>query len=164
MNSLKPQSPIEYLPGIPIKPRLDALAWLDDNNITLGDYRRYFKIPVTIRFENEYRLHIFQAVIGVHSSNFDNQVIYLSLDDSAMGISLIDHLRHNCEVSNQTCAVWLEGYWGKLIEDLSQEIAEPTTLSLEQKKFPFAVRRFGGLISESDNPAIIYVEKLPTPD
>ena len=68
----------------------------------------------------------------------------VDLDDSALGISLCDRLRSLCPGSGE-CALWLEGYWGSLVE-------LPGT-GQAPRAIPFAVLEVGPLLDAEEREA-----------
>lgn len=122
-----PEPPRTFVPGVPISPGGPLLEWLASAG------RRRLRIPVVIRFESEHRLGIGGAFIGTAGTPATPEAIHLQLEDSAMGISLLDRLRRRCPATSPTCAVWLEGAWGSPL-DLGEPPAGP-------RRWPFSVFR-----------------------
>lgn len=71
------------------------------------------RIPVVASMD-EHRLGISSAFLGV-SADASNQIA-LHLDDSALGISMADRLRQRCPEARRSCVIWVEGYWGPLVD------------------------------------------------
>ncbi|MEZ4398626.1 MAG: hypothetical protein R3B06_01310 [Kofleriaceae bacterium] len=88
-----------------LEPRPDLLAWLDANSGARDiGAAPVLKLPVTLTFDAD-RLGIVGAALGPA----DGQA--LALDDSALGISLMDRVRTKCPADQPTCRVWLNGRW-----------------------------------------------------
>jgi len=86
--------------------------WIQEVRAKPGEERLLVRIPV-VAFMDEHRLQISSAFLGV-SADASNHIA-LRLDDSALGISLIDRLRQRCPEDRRPCVIWVEGYWGPLI-------------------------------------------------
>ena len=84
-----------------------VLAWLE------AERGRRVQLPVRVRFDDEHRLAVAAATLGPDAPG----ALALKLDDTAMGIALIDQLRTRCP-AGPTCTVWLEGTWGPLMAGL----------------------------------------------
>jgi hypothetical protein len=143
----KPRRSIKFIPALTIKPYSTLLDWL--NNTTNAQPRKLLKIPVVITFDS-YRLGINNAFIGTSNADIEKDTIFLELDDSAMGISLLNRLRNICPKTSNTCAVWLVGYWGSLL-DLDALNPPSSSENPEQiTKWPFAVREIQELVKQSE--------------
>ncbi|MES2638943.1 MAG: hypothetical protein V4850_05655 [Myxococcota bacterium] len=93
------------------------LAWLEANRAHL------LQLPVVVDFDNDLRGGGTRAWLGTEApaaaANATTDAttaapggpIEVRLDDSALGVALIDHLRRVCPVGPRVCAVWLEGRW-----------------------------------------------------
>ena len=141
-----PQPPTDFVPGPALTPTGALLTWLE---ATRSPVRRRLRIPVRIRF-SDHRLGLAGAVLAVGEPPKD--ALRLSLDDSALGISLLERLRHRCPPATPVCAIWLEGAWGPLLSG-------PTGLPAP-KAHPFAVRGVGALVAPGDAPRV-HVEAPP---
>lgn len=108
-TSMLPYPSAAFVQGPPISDSAALLAWLD----RLRGSRRVLQMPVTVDFGGDKRLSIERAWIGVGADNPPESGMLLRLDDSRMGIALIDHLRTACPPGASTCSVWLEGTWGQ---------------------------------------------------
>lgn len=142
VTPLRPAQPASMVEGPLIQPSLLLLDWLEKNSRTAAGKRVRFRLPVVVRFEDQYRLALSDAFIGTTEADGGAQGILLELDDTGMGIALIDELRGRCPKSTNTCAVWLEGYWGQLAQVTMPE--SPSAAGT--KKHPFAVLRVHGTI------------------
>lgn len=91
--------------------------------------RRRVRIPVVVHFD-EHRLAWNRAFLS--GSTKTRGGLSLRLDDSALGISLLDRLREQCAADEPSCLVWVEGYWGSLI-------APPQGTKATPPPYPFAV-------------------------
>lgn len=139
---MRPAQPASMVEGPLIQPSKPLLDWLEKNSRTATGKRLRFRLPVVVRFEDQYRLALSGAFIGTTEADGGAQAILLGLDDTGMGTALIDQLRDRCPKSTNSCAVWLEGYWGQLVEAPMPE--SPSTAGI--KKHPFAVLRVHGMI------------------
>ena len=137
MPTLMKPPTTRFIPALTIKPTIQLLSWLNEQGNTSAGLRKRLLLPVVIRFEDSHRLAISDAFIGVIDANTDKDTLFLSLDDTGMGISLLMKLRGICPKSATSCVVWLEGYWGSLVE---LDGAEPPAPKKEEGiKWPFSV-------------------------
>ncbi len=107
----KPKEPTpstSFVPGPKIKPTPQLLEWLEKE----AGSRKRIRIPVVIQFQDSYRLAIGRAFVGVAEADAESDPLFLHLDDSTMGIALIDTVRFRFPKDAQSAAVWLEGHWG----------------------------------------------------
>lgn len=132
-----PDPPRTFEPGPPIRPRGPLMEWLDDfSRMTKWDRR--VKVPVVIRMDKGH-LGIIEAFIGV-TDTVDAETIFLRLDDSWMGISLMDRLGKPCPRANPTCVIWLEGYWANGLQH-GLRIPHPDQDGVDRTKWPFRAMR-----------------------
>ena len=104
-----PEPERTFVDGPPIEPPAGLLAWLDKTGA--AEPRQRIRLPVVVRFADGHRIGLDGGHIGV-SPAITPGAIQVALDDSAMGISLLDRVRQACPDEKQTeCAVWLEGTW-----------------------------------------------------
>ncbi len=96
------------VPGPPLTPADELLEWLESQG------KKTLRLPVVVHF-SEGRLGIARAYVAV-SPGREKGALKVGLDDTALGISLLDRLRDRCAPSVDFCAVWLDGTWGRLIE------------------------------------------------
>ncbi len=92
--------------GPSISPTSALVAWLDEH----AKGGRLVALPVTVVFDDAYKLGIVDAVVGG-----GDDALHLELDDAAMSIGLLDVLRGKCAADATSCAVWLDGTWGPLV-------------------------------------------------
>lgn len=105
-----PEPPRTFVDGPPIDPPGKLLEWLETT--ASAEPRPRIRLPVVVQFSNAHRIGLAGGFIGV-SPAIPPGSIAISLDDTAMGISLLDRVRDACPDDRQTaCAVWLEGRWG----------------------------------------------------
>ena len=116
-----------WVPGPSIHSSSALLAWLAKNEKQANGMRRRVRIPVVVFFD-DYRLDVSGAFLGV--SPDDPSDIALDLDDSALGISLIERLRERCPADQPSCVIRVEGYWGPLVDIPADRTPPP---------YPFAV-------------------------
>jgi hypothetical protein len=95
----------------------ELFDWLQKNGTSAQGERLRFRLPIVAFFEGPQRLGISRAFVAVSSEVSGKLAV--TLDDGALGIPLLERLRELCPGSHTSCAVWLEGYWGALIEDPS---------------------------------------------
>jgi hypothetical protein len=106
---LTPEPERTFVDGPPIDPPDALLKWLETT--ASADPRPRIRLPVVVRFRDQHRLGLDGGHIGVSPAALPG-VITVTLDDSAMGVSLLDRVRDACPDSNETvCPVWLEGTW-----------------------------------------------------
>jgi hypothetical protein len=107
---LTPEPERTFVDGPPIDPPDALLKWLETT--ASAEPRPRIRLPVVVRFRDQHRLGLDGGHIGVSPAALPG-VIQVTLDDSAMGIALIDRVRDACPDAKETvCAVWLEGTWG----------------------------------------------------
>jgi hypothetical protein len=105
----KPEPPRNFVDGPTIDPPAKLLEWLEKT--ATAEPKRHIRLPVVVRFADQHRIGLAGGHIGV-SLAVTPDAIQVSLDDTAMGISLLDRVRDACPDEKQTaCAVWLEGRW-----------------------------------------------------
>ena len=143
--------PGEFLPGPPITSSGRVLGTLERDGKTSAGKRRRFRLPVVVRFADS-RLSITEAFIGVKAGDRAEDSVVLELDDTSLGIPLMTRLTDHCPRDRDSCAVWLEGYWGRLIE------GEPSVEAAGKTGWPFAILSVGDLIDSTpgtdDKPTI----------
>ena len=104
-----PEPERTFVDGPPIDPPAALLEWLEKT--ASAEPRPRIRLPVVIRFRDAHRLGLDGGHIGV-SPVVTPDAIQVSLDDSSMGIALLDRVRDACPDEKETqCAVWLEGTW-----------------------------------------------------
>lgn len=129
-------------------------AFFEANQKTAAGQRRLFRVPVALRFEDPSRLAIAAAFVGAHLPAAGQDALALQLDDSALGVSLLEQVGRACPKDRTECAVWLTGHWGALVGGPElPESGEPGP-----KRWPFAVVRVGDAVDASA-PAAVYVQE-----
>src|SRR5262245_22115975 len=88
---------------VPVTPAAELLKWLDAQKRDIAEPVK-LRVPVTITFTNANQIAIARTTIGAAAD-----ALQIRLDDSALGISLMDRIRGKCP--GTTCAVWIEGNW-----------------------------------------------------
>lgn len=106
MNPSTSASRVQMVEGPRLETAEDLRRWLDENSNKPDGHRRRFRLPVTLRFADEYRLALGAGSIGS---------IEVRLDDTAMQTPLLEAVKRQCPQGQTTCTLWLEGYWGPLI-------------------------------------------------
>lgn len=132
--------------GPPLRPSEVLLAWIEEHARGASNHRRLFRLPVVVRFEDEYRLAIESACIGTSEQDCRGGAIPLTLDDTGMGSPLVTSLGPYCTRSSRVCVVWLEGLWGRLVE--------LPDLQPDAKTFVFAVTRVVGPVEGDGRPSV----------
>jgi len=110
--NLRPAAAIAFVDGPSVEDGAAALAFLQQEARDPSGGRRMLRVPVAIRFDGPGKLMIDAAAIGVDHAALGVAALGVELDDSAMGVGLLDQLRSACERSATTCAVWLHVHWG----------------------------------------------------
>ena len=126
-----------------LTPSADLLAWLGRQ----GGAR--VRLPVRLQFADQGRLALGPAHVGAWDEPAPDG-ISLTLDDTALGISLLDRARELCPAGEQACALWVEGTWGPLIGE--PDPAKPT----------LAVREVGGLVDRALDPGSLRAARAVT--
>lgn len=104
-----PEPPRSFTDGPPIEPPDQLLRWLETT--ASAEPRPRIRLPVAVRFRDSSRIGLDGGHIGVTPAVLPS-AIQVALDDTAMGISLLDRVRAACPDAAQTaCVVWLEGTW-----------------------------------------------------
>lgn len=96
---MQPTPKVQYTRGPPVEPSKELMAWLHKN----ADVQplRLVRLPVTVELRP---LGIEHASVGGVS---------IALQDSALGISLLDRARRACGME-RNCTMWMMGYWTPL--------------------------------------------------
>ncbi len=128
-----PTPSLQFIDG----PTLDAPDLLAILGAPSGAHRA-LRLPVVVDFQDEHRLGIHAAWLGVLADAAPPGALLLRLDDSGLGIALLDQLRAACP-PGRTCAVWIECTWGARVA------APPATVSDGAVRHDVSVLRFDGL-------------------
>lgn len=94
MRPLTPSPMLDFVDGPLVDDTAALTAWLAAHD----DDARQLKLPVSMD----------NVVIGL--ANFAVGTISIRVSDSALGVSLADHVRTKCK-GLARCRLWLEGYW-----------------------------------------------------
>jgi len=105
-----PEEPKQFVPGPAIRPTGPLLRWLNETVPPASGPPTRVRLPVIIPWSQD-DLSIEEAFIGT-GGRVDAETMFLRLDDSMMGISLLERVHERCSKPGTVCAVWLEGYWG----------------------------------------------------
>jgi hypothetical protein len=116
MIPMKPSTPVQMVKGPRLEPAADLVRWLEANSQKPDGKRRRFLLPVTVRFADEYRLAFGSVTIGSVS---------VVLDDTAMEVPLLQSISDRCPKGQSACSLWLEGYWGPLVDAPSMPSFDP---------------------------------------
>jgi hypothetical protein len=120
MHPLTPYPARVYVDGPELADKPSLVAWLATHD---GDARQ-LKLPVDMDnqpMEREASPHGgrrpstggFQGRednLGIGVTSFEVGGIPIQVSDSALGVSLADHVRTKCK-GRASCRLWLEGYW-----------------------------------------------------
>lgn len=136
---MEPEPPTSFVPGSKIKPTKPLVEWLEKE----AGARRKVRLPVVIEFEDAHRLAVGRAFVGVTAADAESDPLFLHLDDTTLGISLMDRLRSRFPKDVLSAAFWIEGYWGSpLPSDL---------LPSRGDRRPFTVRKLGERIGPNED-------------
>lgn len=128
--NLTPEPALSFVDGPAIADSDALLAWLSANK------GRTLQLPVVVAFDDEHRLAVKRASLGA---------LQLRLDDTSMGVGILDRLRAACPPGPLECAVWLEGRWGPVMEIGGQPALSIPGFDSGPRRHDFAVRRLVGL-------------------
>lgn len=152
--------PVSFSVGPPIQPYGTLLGWLNGKTVSDGNSRRMIKLPVCIQRSSDV-LGLGPAHIGTSPKDLEQGAIRLSLDDSALGVSLFSIFQIRCPEEASYCPFWLEGYWGPLLPSSFSDIgkasidetfnideasAPPSSRFDNKSLFPFAILRVGDVL------------------
>lgn len=141
-----PKAPWKWTKGPSLQPACVLVDWIERHARTETGTRRLFRLPVVVRFDL-YRIAIESACIGTSEADMDSSSVHLRLDDTGMGMSLPSQLRVYCKDHSRVCAVWLEGYWGPLVELPLPELGS------DERSKPFTVLKVIGAINALEGDA-----------
>ncbi|MBK9386271.1 MAG: hypothetical protein IPN34_15780 [Planctomycetes bacterium] len=94
-----------FEPGPAIADRAELLAWLSAR-AREGGSGTTLKLPIALELRDG-GAHVGDAHLGLDGGD---QRLTVLLDDSALGVALVDRARHHMR-NDGTCALWLEGVW-----------------------------------------------------
>lgn len=134
-------APGEFEPGPVVGAAAELLTWFKANATTEGKRRR-LRVPVVVAFQDKYRIALGEAFVGGSPDSPVAERLRLDLDDGALGVALLDTVQSRCSDGQMTCSLWVEGYWGPLVE--IPELASPGGT------WPFAVLSVGKPIKAGD--------------
>ena len=141
MQNQMQSSQVKMSEGPAIEPAGPLLDWLNKTAKGEGGKRPRIRLPVAVRFEDEYRLAFGDVTIG-RTMTAQADAIHLSLDDTGLSNPLLQSVAARCPKDAPGCVLLLEGYWGALVEGGPPDIVMPG----EAKKWPFAVLKVHGLL------------------
>jgi len=135
--------------GIDITPSRTLVDWLESNASRDGN-PVLLRLPVVVRFRSD-KLGISGAHIGTAAGPAPAGGIELRLIDTALSVGLWDRLQKDCNLEDDSCALWLEGYWRDLMPtpDLPGLEEDPS------KPHPFDVRDLGGPVDPTATSVFI---------
>lgn len=144
MHQASNPGPVKMTEGPAVEPAGPLLAWLNQSAKGEGGKRRRFRLPLVVRFEDEYRLGYGDVFVGRSLKAAPADAIHVSLDDTALSSPLLQSIAARCPKEAPGCVLLVEGYWGPLVEGGPPDIAMPG----EAKKWPFAVLTVHGLLPD----------------
>ena len=137
-ETMKPAAEIAFQAGPAILPAAAMLAWLEREGA--ASTRPRLKVPVVVRFGDVHRLEIGDAWIGVDTGGpAPENAVHLELDDTGLGIALIDTARKLCPAGQPGCGLELIGVWGRVVE-----LPIPLPAVPGPKRWPFGILRVLG--------------------
>ena len=154
---LTPAPARTYVDGAALDDDAALLSWLEASG------GKALRLPVRLTFDDEHRLAIQAATVGG---------VPLKLDDTAMGVAVLDQVRRLCPAGEPGCTVWLEGTWGAVLSGVPMPgLSGPGGPGLAgpgpglvgpggpgpagPTRHPFAVRRVGGPVDGTPTAAQI---------
>ena len=123
------EAPMSMVEGPSITPSAPLLSFLAGTE----KQRKRVRLPVVVRFSDAAHSGVAKAFVGVSEASLGADPLELALNDTAMGIALLDHLRRQCPKEALTCSAWLEGNWGTTF---------PPGETQQGPAHPFSVVRF----------------------
>ena len=151
--------------GPTVYPHAGLEDWIRKNQLRPGR-KKFIRIPVVVRFGDEHRLAVREAFLGVMKKKRTDEPLWLTLDDTRLGVSLMDHLQSKCPRERPRaiqsypamiyCHIWLEG----TIEPSSD--IPVMHYKKKKKNFIFVIRKVGECFDPQDFPASklkIFVER-----
>jgi len=115
------RAPVAYDPG-PLLVDPELPRWLERLPDDGGRLR--IRLPISIGFSADGPRAVASAALFVPANG---PTVSLALDDSALGVGLMDRLEQLCP-EGERCLLWLEGYMGALLGDPAP--GEPLTLAI----------------------------------
>ncbi len=152
MQSRKPST---FVPGPASSPPGALLEWLNQS-LAGSRPRRRVRLPVAVHFEDSYRLGYGPVYVGTSPGGGDG-AIHLELDDTGLSNALLTTLAEQTPESEEACVLWLEGYWGPLMDGLP-DFDLPGFEPAGPKRWPFAVLAVGEAIAAGDSASHVLVE------
>lgn len=98
-KTMQPTTEVKFKRGPALRPSGELTTYLESLK-TIGGKPLLVRLPVVITLDPT-GFGIDKATVGE---------LAIKLNDSALGISLMDRLRTACPNAS-TCAIWLEGHW-----------------------------------------------------
>jgi hypothetical protein len=141
-NATPPSSQANVKEGPAIEPAGPLLDWLNKNVKGADGKRQRIRLPVAVRFEDQYRLAFGDVTVGRSLAAPAPDAIHLTLDDTGLSMPLLPAVTSRCPKDAPGCVMLIEGYWGALVEGGPPDVVMPG----EAKKWPFSVLKVHGLI------------------
>ncbi len=139
-NEMKPASGITFGGGVPVA---DAtVAWFK-SHAKGPKGRALFRLPVVMTFDSNAKLQITKAVIAADA---EAAGIWVDLDDTAMGVGVLQQLRGLCPKEATSCVVWLHAHWGR---NVPMPPMPPMPGMPPQPPEAIAVRAVDGLVTKA---------------
>jgi len=117
MTTMQPTSSPTFVDGHALTPSADLLEWLEAGK------GKQLRLPVVIRFKDDMRMNWGAITIGTALGDAAEGDIHLKLDDTKMGVGLLDRLAGEVPEGDAGCVRWVEATWGPAMEggpDLSR--------------------------------------------
>jgi len=129
MTTMQPAPSTTFVDGPALEPSAALLKWLEASK------GKQIRLPVVIRFKDEFRMNWGAITIGTALGAPAEGAIHLKLDDTKMGVGLLDRLADEVPEDDTGCVRWLEGTWGEAMPGPDLSKFEPPG----PKRHPFAV-------------------------
>ncbi len=104
-----------FQPGAVVADAAAALTWLRQHAKDDQGQRRLFRVPVVVRFDGPGKLMIDDSAVGVDVAALGAAGLHVDLDDTTMGVALLDHCRRLCAPEAEVCALWIHAQVGRAL-------------------------------------------------
>ena len=153
----------EMEPGPKIHPPKALLAWLNDAK----NKGAYVRLPVVFQKTKAGGEHWGQPYVGVPGDAPSTERIYLTLDDTTLGMSLMMRLDSMCKKGGialskegDRCHVLIDGRWGSgLVLSALKPKIDGAKAQASTKRWPVLVRDTAALDPNEAKGATIWVTK-----
>lgn len=114
MRSMTPRPTQTFHPGPALRPAAALLDWLTQHGDPTAPTRAVFKLPVWLSFEDDLRLALGPAHVGLDGDA--DGALAVALDDGALATSLHDTALALFPRPASGGAVWVVGHLGPLVD------------------------------------------------